>query len=72
MKKIITYFLIAFFFASCRPVESSDRDECPPAFERLLGISPPEMGKATKWGKATFLGKATFIKRLTNLTQAKF
>ncbi len=42
MKRIITYFLIAFLFTSCGPVESSDRDECAPAFERLLGISPPE------------------------------
>lgn len=42
MRKLLTIFAVLIMLQGCGgSAESSDREECAPAFERLLGITPP-------------------------------
>jgi hypothetical protein len=42
MRQLFTIFLLVLVVTGCGLVESSDRDECAPAFKELFGFEPPK------------------------------
>jgi hypothetical protein len=54
MKRLLTIFIALLVLQSCGYEESDDRDECAPAFKRLVGFTPPSSIKEIRHGYFVF------------------